>query len=705
MSIERIAEFAENGDKHLDNLDVSQGFQQAEKPERQWFNYLLNDFSKKINQVIDGLSDVSFEFAGFAPKISALESNYADINSEITKVSADFKSADAQLQSQINSVGGGKFAYLTYAEMIEAAALPVEDPKRLPANSSIDIINDPDGTKNGTYAYNGTTFTKSAYDPIALSKTYTDSAKADTLKKVINGFDTKDLMVASPLVDGSHAKVDSDPTVGNNGDYKKTAGAWVKSAYDPLTQARAYTDTVKADTDTNVLNVKSKIDFNQRLVDSKISKNESSAELLELSDSYGEIYAKFDKKGHFHLSDIENGSVQDNIKNIPKKSGTAFGDVFSLEDDAGNIVIRISNEGDLYLPKINNAVQKVVNNIAPSLNTTRRSNNKLRFTDAVNKYLLNLLAEKNGYAAMPYNLLPSSYTITKSNIDLLKVSSRGVELSLDSPYAKDDEFVHPYIIECVGKIRGYRYILMINPFAIEAHENPVIYGSNDLTSFVMLDGFTQPLDLPVQGGFLSDSGFSYDPVRGEIIAYWRSTRTVDGIRKTGQWYSRTKDFLNWTPKVNYIPEVAGGETNSTISPSIIFNIADGLWYMYFMATAGNFAYRTAKEIEGVWSAAVAIPTTGFTPWHCEVKYIGDKFVCLLASVVDGNQYLGVSSDGKIWDICITPLFITNVSSLYKGSFLAVLDDDDNFYLSIFYTVNDSSIHRRLWHTTTNTITI
>src|SRR5699024_6920114 len=58
-------------------------------------------------------------------------------------------------------------------------------------------------------------------------------------------FATKALMTASALVDGDYAQV-TDDTV-NNGLYVKTAGVWVKSEYDPLTQAKADA-TTKADT-------------------------------------------------------------------------------------------------------------------------------------------------------------------------------------------------------------------------------------------------------------------------------------------------------------------------------------------------------------------------------------------------------------------------------------------------------------------------
>lgn len=56
-------------------------------------------------------------------------------------------------------------------------------------------------------------------------------------------FATKALMTASALIDGQYAMV-TDDTV-NNGLYVKTAGAWVKSGYDPLLQAKQEPLTTK----------------------------------------------------------------------------------------------------------------------------------------------------------------------------------------------------------------------------------------------------------------------------------------------------------------------------------------------------------------------------------------------------------------------------------------------------------------------------
>lgn len=53
-------------------------------------------------------------------------------------------------------------------------------------------------------------------------------------------FATKALMTASSLADGQYAMITNDTS--NNGLYVKTAGAWVKSSYDPVLQANAYAD-------------------------------------------------------------------------------------------------------------------------------------------------------------------------------------------------------------------------------------------------------------------------------------------------------------------------------------------------------------------------------------------------------------------------------------------------------------------------------
>ena len=154
---------------------------------------------------------------------------------------------------------GGNIPYPTYAAMVANKA-------SITNKMILEVLNDTDATKNGKYTYDGVSvFTKSAYDPLTQAKAYTDTNKADTLLRVQNVFATKALMTASSLVDGSNAQVNNDVAVDNNGLYVKTAGAWVKSAYDPLTQAKTYTDAAKSEAITG-------------------SKNYTDAEILKLAN-------------------------------------------------------------------------------------------------------------------------------------------------------------------------------------------------------------------------------------------------------------------------------------------------------------------------------------------------------------------------------------------------------------------------------------
>lgn len=80
--------------------------------------------------------------------------------SEIAK-KADQKYVDVGL----TAVVGGHKAYTTLA-------LAQADTATLPTNTIVEVTND--GANNGAYQWNGTTLTKSAYDPLTQAKSYTD---------------------------------------------------------------------------------------------------------------------------------------------------------------------------------------------------------------------------------------------------------------------------------------------------------------------------------------------------------------------------------------------------------------------------------------------------------------------------------------------------------------------------------------------------
>ncbi|WP_228150530.1 tail fiber protein [Acinetobacter baumannii] len=53
MAVDKLPEFARNGQKNTDGLDQEDGFPVNLKPARQWFNFLFNKLSLAINQIID----------------------------------------------------------------------------------------------------------------------------------------------------------------------------------------------------------------------------------------------------------------------------------------------------------------------------------------------------------------------------------------------------------------------------------------------------------------------------------------------------------------------------------------------------------------------------------------------------------------------------------------------------------------------------
>ena len=53
MTIEKLTEFAKTGQKNTDDLDLEAGFIVNRKPARQWFNWLFNTLTSKINEIID----------------------------------------------------------------------------------------------------------------------------------------------------------------------------------------------------------------------------------------------------------------------------------------------------------------------------------------------------------------------------------------------------------------------------------------------------------------------------------------------------------------------------------------------------------------------------------------------------------------------------------------------------------------------------
>ncbi|MBJ8426058.1 phage tail fiber protein [Acinetobacter bereziniae] len=73
MAVNKLPEFAQNGQKNTDGLTLEDGFPVNLKPARQWFNFLFNKLALSINQIIDEKAALSG--ATFTGEVVSTSSN------------------------------------------------------------------------------------------------------------------------------------------------------------------------------------------------------------------------------------------------------------------------------------------------------------------------------------------------------------------------------------------------------------------------------------------------------------------------------------------------------------------------------------------------------------------------------------------------------------------------------------------------------
>ena len=79
MTINKLDEFAKNGDKSISGLTLTAGFPRKQKPYRQWFNWILNDITKKTNELVTDVNSNSQSVIDNANAISNLDAKVAPL--------------------------------------------------------------------------------------------------------------------------------------------------------------------------------------------------------------------------------------------------------------------------------------------------------------------------------------------------------------------------------------------------------------------------------------------------------------------------------------------------------------------------------------------------------------------------------------------------------------------------------------------------
>lgn len=97
--MDKLEEFSLNGSKNIDGLTLLSGFPSNQKPARQWFNWLFNSITKKINEIIDGKLDASANAVSAAKLETGRKINF-------TGVIEGSGSFDGSKDITIDTVGG-----------------------------------------------------------------------------------------------------------------------------------------------------------------------------------------------------------------------------------------------------------------------------------------------------------------------------------------------------------------------------------------------------------------------------------------------------------------------------------------------------------------------------------------------------------------------------------------------------------------------
>lgn len=571
----------------------------------------------------------------------------AFVGSGVTE--SGFKAAQTQLidfigalDVKVSAIGAGHYGVDTYAtaDTIKTS---------LPAGTIIEVGSDPDPTKNGSYTWNGTILKKNDYDPFTLSKNYTN---AELQNKVLNFF--------SSLSDLN-----------------------------------------------NIFNV---IDLNQN----------SAFRVAQNGDLF--IYGRTE-------------AVQKILRDLEKKISPLFSvdslnDLYLLPDKNDIPIIRIDQKGEIYIVGYSESLQTILARVQDSKNSdeiksvTFFEKKALYVRDYLDMFT-QLLASQLSISAIPHFSAQQQFTLSDSWIDSIRMNlstERIIVAGYDPTLRSDIGVVHPQVWSFDKKIAGYKFFLGLNPYT-NTNENielPFIYGSNDpeFKKWELIPTFPTPFDIDppningVTSGHCSDSGFVYDIKNGDFLFFWRRTRyrgNRDIKTATNEFMASKFDGKSWSPIYTILNEtliIENGVTDYLLSPNIVYNPNDNLYYMFTINTNGKMYRRTTNDLNSKqWSdrTECVFNISNFTPWHLDMKFVGNKLVALIhVDTAGANEYrFAVSDDFLNFNISSTSIVNNPNPALYKATFLPILSKDD-FKMRIIYTTDETTTPNWQLHVTDTT---
>ena len=392
--------------------------------------------------------------------------------------------------------------------------------------------------------------------------------------------------------------------------------------------------------------------------------------------------------------------------------------LFTLTDANNNIVAYFDLDSKFYIPGVETDIASAINN--NSLSTVDTSAlNQYSYRDsfvAKGQNLLNFFRNSQNLgllAPVPLQWTFQNFSISKDWINNAKVSDWGSYIPVNTPYGVNRGVVHPHILEVPNNCLGYRYILTITGYTNgnTKEENPFLLGSNDLQKFDLLTGLIdEPDSYAWEHGpvYNSDCFTFYDHKTSELClmfrTYWADTDGVEpNLTYEKLFVRRTKDGKNWSER----EAVFENYTGSALAPAVIFDAKTELYHLYVIGnTNGNTSglqHFTSKTLNNNWQfvGTCTTPTTD-SPWHADLKIVGDKIVCTYQNRVGQDSVgfrLGISDDFHNFNWA-SDWWNPTTQEVYKATFLPQLNDQNQLRLVFLWTSNhkpaDVSLRYKLY---------
>jgi hypothetical protein len=586
------------------------------------------------------------------------------------------------------------------------------------------------GPNQGQNFWNGTTLTKSTHDPLNQSKIYTDQQIIDkVLKYLKTSGNVHNVFTLFDLMSNSLLRFSND-------------GGLYIFGQDESVQDKFL---------TNGIDLKSLNQFKE-LISQILFFYGTSDDILRLTSSDGLPIVRIKEDAGLYLYG-ESESIQEKFKQLFEsiyelKSGdlglltkdTSF--ILRLDDSLGNPLLRFDDQSKAYFFGMSESIQDLLAKITEPKSVyiplyaknPDYLNKKFFLNDAFVERLNHARMMCTDVAPVPNFMTKQKFAIGSNwvndvTLDVLNPDDRVPMDGYQYVFAKDIGVVHPQVWVFNEAVAGYKYWLSINPYTNgnDQLELPFIYGSNDpeFRSWELIPEFPTPFEIdPIDEdgsyrGHLSDSGFTYDVKNGDLIFFWRKNLYyaegspisakvgVSGARFNGKRWSEKHQIYGLRTNPD------AGVTEELLSPNIVYNPSDDLYYMY-STQDGKLWYRTSNDLTGDhWSARTECILSHHTGslWHLDAKFIGDKLVILLhqdnfmSSSTDA-LYFAISSDFVNFNVSANSILTEVDPPIYKATFQPIFTGENVAKFRVIYTSDARTTPQyQMYVTDTNEINI